>query len=246
MTAFSDSLRALNKDDQRGMRFDAILRSTDAPTVPSLPWPENHHKGSRRATLDPEVFDALLRRLNNHGSEVYGRCTDHGFVPPNVLSVSELVALIPVVSISGVLYKPRTRAQGDSNIIFQHPFLKGKHPGRIESIFLHKRDTVSYRGLVEAFLVVKRLEELDEDDRNLDPYRRYAPVGGMLYYHSYSPDLLVLRTADVICHFAKTTMDHFVALGDGEMVAGSGTKVTSFKKPCVHVRSLDRVRARQL
>lgn len=242
MAAFSESLRALDKDDQRGMRFDAILRSTDSSTIASLPWPDDHCKGSRRATLDREVFGALLCRLNSNKSGVYDH-DDCRNLPSDLQPPSVVVALIPAVSISGVLYKSRTRAQGDSNIIFQHPSLAGKYPGQIEEIFLHKRDTTTHRGIVEAFLVIKKLEELDEVDGKQDPYRRFAPIGGMLYYHTYSPDLFVLRTTDVVCHFAKTAMDHLTIPKGDTAATTEDEELVRFKRPCVHVQPLDRVRA---
>ena len=61
-----------------------------------------------------------------------------------------------------------------------------------------------------------------------------APQG----YGSYIEGPLVLRSADVISHFAKTAMDHLVVRrcmhGQEEMI--------SMKRLCAHVRPLDRVR----
>ncbi|KAI0713192.1 hypothetical protein C8T65DRAFT_574021, partial [Cerioporus squamosus] len=231
MTAFAESLRAMDKDDRRGMRLDAILRSAGAATAQ-----ETTKASSRKTPLDGADFLALLKRINADGNNyVDGRAR---LVQSGRTPLSSMAATCDIITISGVYYKPRTRSQGDSNIIFRHPSLRGTHGGRIERMFTHTRSVPGQtEPFQETFLVVRRLQELDADDAAIDPFRKFQPVGGLLYYDQYLEEVLVLRARDVVSHCTKTQMDHLVLWRSGE-----GHEKISMKRGCVHVRPLDRVR----
>ncbi|RDX51818.1 hypothetical protein OH76DRAFT_1454734 [Lentinus brumalis] len=224
MKPFSEALRALDKEDRRGMRLDAILRSADADSSTE----EVARKVSRTILLDPAVYSALLHRINTEET-----------VSPRNPAPSRTATPCSSASISGVFYKPRTRSTGDSNIMFRHPSLQGPSAGRIEKMFMHAgKSSGGQDPRDELYLVVKRLEELDEEDAAYDPYPQYGIVGGRLCYDNYSKEIFVLQPKDVLCHFAKTTMDHLVLWRSN---AEGLKEEVRLKKPCVHVRPLDRV-----
>ncbi|OJT10865.1 hypothetical protein TRAPUB_12619 [Trametes pubescens] len=237
MQDFANSLRAADKDDRRGMRLDAILRSVaedEAPQPNGMPF-----KGSRPTSLEHHVYRALLERLSFESGNSY--VDDREYFrehPAGKSPLSRSAVQCSVVSVSGVQYKPWRRSPGDSNVMFRHPVMgSGSHPGHIDQIFLLSGR--SGEDSIGTFLVVKALQPLTPEDAVLDPYRKYPTVGGRLYYKSYSDTTLVLRTDDVVSHFAETLMDHLVVSVPTLDTAGKQTGKMS--KTCVHVRPLDRV-----
>ncbi|KAH9855542.1 hypothetical protein C2E23DRAFT_684025, partial [Lenzites betulinus] len=241
MHEFSKSLSAADGDDRRGMRLDAILRSTTEDT--SLPQ-ARPFKSSRPAPLEDEVYAALLERLSLPGQDCVYMDERQFYVerPPGKRPLPRVAVLCSSIPISGVLYKPSTRAAGDGNIMFRHPLLgSNPQPGHIEKIILHTRQDTGGKDISESFIYVKRLKALNALDASLDPFRRYPTVGGRLYYRSFEDKTLVLRAWDIISHFASTTMDHLVVQVPGALDA-TKHHPCRISKPCVHVRPLDRVR----
>ncbi|KAI0323541.1 hypothetical protein GY45DRAFT_1264393 [Cubamyces sp. BRFM 1775] len=237
---FSRSMHAAEEHDRRGMRLDAILRSASAQH--ELAPVGEPFKGSRPASLDSATYKALLERLADETADVY--IDERVFAaerPLGKLPLPRPATSCSAVRISGVYYKPRSRSTGDSNVLFRHPSLAAtSRPGRIDRIFIHTRRGPDRQDLVETFLVVRPLKELDRVDAALDPYRKYPQVGGRLYYQAYEEAALVLRTEDVLCHFAQTTMEHLVVRAPGADNPRE-TYVCRISRPCVHVRPLDRV-----
>ncbi|RPD61515.1 hypothetical protein L227DRAFT_585676 [Lentinus tigrinus ALCF2SS1-6] len=230
MAAFAETLRVMDKDDRRGMRLDAILRSAGAGAATSEATTKT---SARKITLTQPEYVALLERLNADSGNKY---VDGGRrpVPAGCTALSSMATPCDIITISGVYYKSRSRSQGDSNLLFRHPSLRGTQAGRIERMFTHA-GSVAGQSSQETFLVVKRLEELDEEDAAIDPFRKFTPVGGLLYYDAYIERTFVLRAQDVVSHFAKTQMDHLVLWRNAE-----GHEKLTMKKACVHVRPLDR------
>ncbi|KAH9855117.1 hypothetical protein C2E23DRAFT_724822 [Lenzites betulinus] len=245
MEEFSRSLAAIHKDDRRGMRLDAVLRTVS--TEQAQPQGEVY-KGIRPARLEATVYRALLERL---------ALADEGHVymdeqlylaerPPSKLPLSSYATRCSSVSISGVRYAPFSRAAGDSNAMFRYPTTgRTPVPGRIEDIMLHTRQSSQGLGntvveITETFIVVRRLQTLDRIDAALDPYRKYPGVGGRLYYNAYDDQVVVLRCQDISSHFALTPMEHLVVQAADSKDA-TKTHPCLIKKRCVHVRPLDRV-----
>ncbi len=241
MKAFSDALRVLDKDDRRGMRFDAILRSTETEDSQD-DAPGSKPSVLKKVMLSGDVLAALMSRLNADEPRKY---SIHSATATGAVCVLSRTAIpCDLVAISGVHFKAHTRSSGDSNLIFRHPALKGSHPGRVEQIFRHSRGSGA-NAEDETFLVVRRLATLDNEDVKLDPYRKFSPIGGSLYYNTYMDETFILRTQDVVSHFAKTAMDHLVVWRSLSHDDDS-VEAVRFNKPCVHVRPLDRVSCRQL
>lgn len=223
--------------DTRGMRYDSILRALN---------PESRGasaENDRPIPLDRSILSALVSQLNSEGGRyvlsAIAADGEHTLLSHHATPLSRM-------PISGVFYKPRTVSQGDSNIIFKHPTLSGVHPGRIEQIFVHTRNS-SQTPLIErteVFLVVKRLEPISEEDQVFDPYRKYRSIIGGLYYDSYLSDIYILRVEDVLCHFVKTPMGLLKVKKpqlDSREEHTNGNDY-QFQRDCAHVRPLDRVR----
>ena len=203
----------------QGMRMDTIIRSSLHNVSPS-------EQRAGPVALNSPLLSALSERLRLAGE-------DHEALSRQAVKCVHL-------AVSGVLFKPRSQATGDSNVMFIHPSLGGPCPGRITDIFVHKRD-VGARVVEETFLAVRRWLPLAEEEIPLDPFRKYR-VGGALYYDEFADEPLVLRAADLICHVGRTVMEDFrfkrnVAAGEPVLVEP--------RKPCIHIRPLDRVGSSQ-
>lgn len=209
MKKYSD----LAGEDRRGARMDAIVRSA----LVTGDTPQGHQGARpRMIILKTAMLDALAQRLTAAGRDVQ-QLEQHAIVCMHI-------------AVAGVLYKPRARAAGDSNIMFVHPEVRKAAAGSIRDIFTHQRaqdgDTIQ-----ETFLVVDRLLELSPEEVHLDPFRKFR-AGGCLFYSEYAPNAYLIRPAEVLCHTANTSMDGLVVDGRGK---------GSFSKACVHVKPLDRV-----
>lgn len=242
MEEFAQSLRAMDKDDRRGMRLDAILRSAERE---ELPQPRGDPlRSARPAPLEDVEYQALVERLSFEADNVY-MDEQRYFAerPPGKLPLPRSATQCSSVTISGVRYTPSSRSQGDSNVMFRHP-TSGTEPipGRIESIILNtRRGTGGEDDIEETFLIARRLKALNGFDVNLDPYRKYPNVGGRLYYNAYDDAMLALRCQDISSHFALTSMDHLVVRAPGSRNPASSHPCLISRR-CVHVRPLDRVR----
>ena len=204
MPEFIQALEDVRREDRRGMRLDSLLRLDDE-CIPQ----GDFEKKARRITLDPSTMLALVDRLNAQGVRYHSEDLSKP-APMGVVPLSSSAVSCSQIAISGVLYKIRTRAQGDSNIIFHHPSLRRTRPGRILQIFIHSRPSTEDRSsITETFLVVERLQSLKKKDRKLDPYRQFPGVGGWLCYDAYLPNVYVILPEDVVCHFVKTLMHTF-------------------------------------
>ena len=234
MPAFAAAYDSMSQEDRRGMRLDEIMRGTLDDTVYLVDKKKTHSN----VLLDDHAYQALLQRLKMEGSAFNSSGRD---VPGlNARFLSKFAVSYATISISGVLYKCRTRAQGDSNVIFHHPAFDGEEPGRIEQIFVHKR-AIGSEAVEDIFLVMRKLIPLSTNDLALDPYRSFS-VGGSLYYDEYEAGLFVARPNDVVCHFAKTYMKGAAFTRkttgpDGQTYANP----IRFEKPCVHVMKLGKV-----
>lgn len=102
-------------------------------------------------------------------------------------------------SISGVIYASEKYLPRDSNIIFRRSDGSLQRVGRITLIFQvdHQPGT--------TFLAVSQYRLIvSSDERNV--YRRFGFAGGLLCDAEEAGLPLVIRSEDVICHFAKTAL----------------------------------------
>ena len=145
-------------------------------------------KPPKTMTLHPHIHNLLLQLTNDaptaHVSSLY---------PPNALELQK-------VSISGVIYSSEATLPWDSNIIFRRPGGLSHRVGRIKSIF-----QVSYQPET-TFLVVSQHRFISSTDvRNV--YQRFGFAGGFLCNADEDSRLLVIRSKDVVCHFAKIVLN---------------------------------------
>jgi hypothetical protein len=150
---------------------------------------ENHfppNKPPQEVTLDTQIHETLIRLIGGTSTAAAVH------PPPNVLELEK-------ISISGVIYASEKSLPRDSNIIFRRPGGSSSRAGRIKSIFQSDYQT----GV--TFLVVSQYKLIAAaHPQNI--YRRFGFAGGFLCDAEEDKHLFVVRTNDVVCHFARTTL----------------------------------------
>ncbi|KAI0366442.1 hypothetical protein BV20DRAFT_952139 [Pilatotrama ljubarskyi] len=146
------------------------------------------------------------------------------------LRVSPHVRPLTKLEIGRVTYGTRANHIRNSFVCFQDP--ASDHPtlvraGQISQIFLHSRAASGTRNLVQSFLVIDEYVPLTQAHCDLDPYRRFPLLNTQLHYNHFYPRPTVIRTEDLLSHFAA-----YFYVPEG------------IDQGCVVVRSLDRVRPR--
>ncbi|KAH9846543.1 hypothetical protein C2E23DRAFT_743933 [Lenzites betulinus] len=97
--------------------------------------------------------------------------------------------------------------------------------GQISLIFLHARVAPGEHRVVQPFIVIEEYVPLTAAHAECDPYRRFPLLDTKLYYNRFHPRRVIVRSDDIIAHFAA-----FVYIPEG------------IRQSCIVVRSLDRVR----
>ena len=226
--AFSEFMKVFNKlsgEDERGLRLDAILRMDRPDYTPPLP-----QKSGRDVKLDRNHYLALLAFLNDEEpSQPYADRRSGPTEGAHRLPVT--VRPMAKVFISGISYHANSSSSRDSNILFSPSSNSPRdaspsffHAGSIQKIFEHSRTLPDGRVVSEVFLMVTQFTELAPDDQSRDPFRRFPIAGGRLVHEMASPDTIVIRPSQVICHVAKTPLS-----------------VSGIDQSCFHILPLDRV-----
>lgn len=145
-------------------------------------------KPPKTITLDARVRILLLQLIQGVPSMV------------NISSYASEALELEKIPISGVIYASEKSLPRDSNIIFHRPGGSSQRVGRIKSIF-----QVCYQPGV-TFLAVSQ-HNLITSSHEGNVYRRFGFAGGLLCEAEENGRLLVIRSEDVICHFAKTDFE---------------------------------------
>jgi len=146
------------------------------------------NKPPKVVTLDIRIHKLLLQLVNGI---------------PTVDSRSSRTAQVlelEKVSISGIIYASEKSLPRDSNVIFQRPGGSSHRVGRVKSIFQS-----DYQSGV-TFLVVSQHKLIADADAQ-KVYQRFGFAGGFLCDAEEDARLLVIRSEDVVCHFAKTLLN---------------------------------------
>jgi len=146
------------------------------------------NKPPKTVMLDLRVHQLLLRLVNGVPA------TDSR--PPGTSHALELEK----VSISGIIYASEKSLPRDSNIIFRRPGGTSQRVGRVKSIFQS-----SYQHGTTFLVVAQHKLIADADAQNV--YQRFGFAGGFLCDEEEDGRLIVIRSEDVVCHFAKTLLN---------------------------------------
>ncbi|KAI0740921.1 hypothetical protein C8Q76DRAFT_596326, partial [Earliella scabrosa] len=233
MPSFSKVLETLAQEDRRGMRLDDIMRLGDDADLVGNVSDEGH-----QIELDPSTYDAIINRLADElVSAVRNRASPatHASRPPRL---SRRGVSHPWMIRGGLHFKPRCRARGDSNIIFEDPNTGSAVPGRLELIVTAESRGPDGGRNRDTFIIVRRHPSLCDSDRDVDPYRKLGKVAGYLFYDEYEALPIAIRPASVICHFAKTPVGRTLTQLEG---AVEKERDLTFNKSCIHVLPLGRV-----
>lgn len=172
----AESFSKISTEDHRGTRL------ADEMHFPSTRPP-------RDTELDSGVHDLLLRLVQDT------------HVPMGLHPISPHVLELDKISISGVIYASEKCLPRDSNIMFRRPGGLSDRVGCIKLIFQSNNSALS--GM--TFLVVSQ-HKLIADPVAQNTYKRFGFAGGFLCSVQEDNRLHVIRSTDVVCHFAKTTL----------------------------------------
>lgn len=181
---------------------DRRLQDSVRPLVEAFSKVSNEdHRGTRLAdeahfppNKPPKVV-TLNRHIQGHLLQLVNSTSTASSASPHTSNALELEK----VSISGVIYASEKSLPRDSNIIFRRPGGSSQRVGRVKSIF-----QVSYQPGVTFLAVTQHKLIANSDARNV--YRRFGFAGGFLCDAEEDGRLFVIRSEDVVCHFAKTTL----------------------------------------
>jgi len=173
-----DAFLTVSNEDHRGTRL------ADENHFPPQKPPQN-------ATLEPHIHRLFLALVNDIPS--LSRSSLSASVTPNVSELEK-------ISISGVIYAREKSLPRDSNIIFRRPGGLSDRVGRIKQIFR------SEHVLSEVTLLVVAQHRLVMDPAAQGTYRRFGFAGGYLCDSREDARQYMIRSTDVICHFARSSL----------------------------------------
>lgn len=217
-------------NSSRAANFVALLRHDSAirSTVPELveayeKFAAEDSRGTRLANLSaashPSEDIALVgssspERLSNVLYPKYVAAAVSSSKEPPPRPPSRSVFLAQKIAIRGVRYASADVFERDSNVIF-HRAEPGGEPqtiaGQIHKIFTAPSPMSSDPNAVTAFVEILPYSPLpaasSEEALTLDRVcRSFSPVGGYLS-SSRKQESCVIHAADIVCHFAKLSLD---------------------------------------
>ena len=175
------------QNDARGTLLNDILAFEDGNTV--------KYGNTSKLTLLPSEQHTLLCGYPTSGIMV--NPTRHVFMQTSVQTL-------------GMVFSTFRTSYGNSLVIYRHPEDHSSAPwkaGKIVSIFVSKQPTGDNRPMTSGpFFVVENYRPLSNTEAMYDCYRRYGDAGGRLFHTEHNGSVLLLMR-DIICHFARTTVD---------------------------------------
>lgn len=205
---FVSAYEVLLDEDRRGTRLKELFshRVDSSGQIIGVRDPEKR----KLATLHDQHYSALLTALNSiEGEQRYSDCRQNVHIPGSIF-LHNKAYLHKGVSLRGVSYRSVDHSTKDCNIIFTKPDEDWWRAGVIVKVFTHPRiaeENGSCKNIEELFLVIEQFLPLSDPDSQRDPYRQFPRIGGRLFYQKRDPTLLVLRSAEIDCHFALTPLD---------------------------------------
>lgn len=182
-----------NVSDHVRPLLDAFLRVSNEDHRGTRLADENHfppQKPPQNTTLKPRIYKLFIDLINAFPSLV--RSSFLTAIGPNVLELEK-------ISISGVIYAREKSLPRDSNIIFRRG-RSSDRVGRIKQIFQSQDvvDGVTFLAVVEHELIADPIPQ--------GVYGRFGFAGGYLCDPSVNDRQYVIKTSDVVCHFARTAL----------------------------------------
>lgn len=172
---------------------------------------EVHHPPTKppvTAELQGGTHALLLRALNQRFRTTWYTSGGMGspFIPRTVLQLDKL-------SIRGVIYASARVLPRDSDIVFRREGGSGLRVGSIQLIFRLSHPTPAGPVETATFLLVEQYTPVT-DQIIQSKYTRFGFAGGFLCHNQKLSESHVIGSANVICHFAKTTLQQV----DGDLI----------------------------
>lgn len=193
----------------RAANLEWLIQSEDIPhsvkplAESFLKVSTEDHRGTRLADEMhfPPTRPPRSIKLNSTAHALLLRLVQDARLPNGLHPISPDVLELDKASISGVIYASEKSLPRDSNIIFRRLEGASHRVGHIKLIF--QSDNSALSGM--TFLVVSQ-HKLIADPVAQNVYKRFGFAGGFLCNVQEDSRLHVIRSTDVVCHFAKTIL----------------------------------------
>ena len=172
-----DAFTAVSDEDHRGTRLADEIHFP--PTKPPTD-----------IRLDDKIFRLLTQLVESTRDET----SPWNLVTPQVLELEK-------ITISGVIYSKHGSLPRDSNIMFRRPGRTSHCVGRVDIIFQPR----GWAASDTTFLAVSQFSLVTGHPMQ-NVYGRFGFTGRYLYTEGRVTPR-VIRTSDVICHFARTPVE---------------------------------------
>ncbi|KAI0737799.1 hypothetical protein C8Q80DRAFT_1222785 [Daedaleopsis nitida] len=226
---FRDLMEAFSRvyqDAARGTRVVDVLGTLSSSVTSSGRSLHDQFKSLDDTRLDSNIYAKLVNVVNQpHTSQLYTSYLSE--LGDGLIHLSPYVRKLAKLEVNGVTYGSRDSNIRNSFALFRDPCSSEPtlpRAGQISEVFLHRRAPAEGEVVVELFLVLDEYLPLSEQHAAQDPYTRFPLLNTHLCYDRFRSRRRVIRPVDIQCHFAS-----LVYTPDG------------IDKPCIVVRSLDRV-----
>ncbi|CDO68121.1 hypothetical protein BN946_scf185044.g29 [Trametes cinnabarina] len=228
--AVAEALRKTYQDHTHGSRIVDVFGPMAAPfdtqeAGVANPYEEMYAE-LKEARMDDRKYTGFASLINavfpSTFTVIYADLSD------SRPRLSRTIRTLTNIKIGRAIYGTREHQIRNSFVTYRDPASSEPmlvRAGQISQIFLHARVTGDNQRLVDPFVTIDEYVPLDATHIGHDPYRRFPLLQTRLYYNRFYERSVVVRSADIVSHFAV-----FVYVPEG------------IAKPCVVVRSLDRVR----
>jgi hypothetical protein len=153
-------------------------------------------------SLPEETYHGLLLCLNRgHPFPCY---VSYRTEPqPLTFAVEPRALQEKMVKINGATFTCASKHTGNSLVLFKLADETFERAGQIQSIFAHRRQGLEGKLITEFFYVIQQFKELTDEQRQHDPYRRFPLLCTRLCSREYLPSELVIKTHNIVSHFAS-------------------------------------------
>ncbi|KAI0647287.1 hypothetical protein C8Q79DRAFT_1000243 [Trametes meyenii] len=174
--------------------------------------------------MDGETYSSFINLINavcgpNDFTAYYADLSDErSRLAPRMRTITK-------IDIGRVSYGTRANHIRNSFVSFKDPASDNPtlvRAGQISKIFLHSRIAPDQARIFQSFVVIDEYIPLMATHAVHDPYRRTPLLNTQLYYNRFHPRRVVVRSDDIIAHFAA-----FVYIPEG------------IEQSCIVMRSLD-------
>lgn len=154
----------------------------------------------RHGKLSFEEVALLAHRLNIDGAHPSYSASSLA----HTIQLSRDVTMLSSVTRADIKFTDSTSSQTDCDVIVSLPTSESREEvaGRIIAVFEHTRGDSLGARVTETFISFRQFVPLSPVEVARDPFRRYSGLNARSYRNRLSDELVILKTEDIVAHFA--------------------------------------------